>query len=273
MDKIRESIINGTLVPFLGMGIFKDVISSDGSALPYDSDSMSLALNDNRPMSTRLMYEYTRVAMSLEQRKGRDFIIEKTNHIYSSKQYEIPLVYKYLKRVQPPYLIDTNLDDSACKVYEYIEHFMIVGTSRIMGGPDRFVVYKYNKDTKSYHEINKEEIHTSIPILFKPLGSNVPNKNFIISDADFVDWLTEAMAGFAMPSLLKEYKKGKSYLFMGVDFSKDTYRMVSNELTLELDGGFVIDDKEIWSKKEEQFIATHNLNKIPLKVQDFIKGL
>jgi len=273
MDKIKESFTNGTLVPFLGMGIFKDTVTSDGSNLPFDSDSMSLALNDNRAMSTRLMYEYTRVAMSLEQRKGRDFIIEKTNHIYSSKQYEAPLIYKYLKSVQPQYLIDTNLDDSACKVYEDIEHFMIVGTSRIMGGPDRFVVYRYDIDTKSYHEISKEEMHTSIPILFKPLGSTVPKKNFIISDADFVDWLTEAMAGFAMPSILKEYKEKKSYLFLGVDFSKDTYRMVANELTLGLTGGYVIDDKEIWSKKENQFISTHNLSKISLGMQDFVKGL
>ncbi len=273
MDKIKESIQNGTLVPFLGMGVFKDVISSDGSQLPFDSDSMSLALNDNRPMSARLMYEYTRVAMSLEQRKGRNFIVEKTNHIYSSKQYEVPLIYKYLKSVQPPYLIDTNLDDSSCKVYEDVEHFMIVGTSRIMGGLDRFIVYRYDIHTKSYDKIDKEEIHTSIPILFKPLGSTVPDKNFIISDADFVDWLTEAMAGFAMPSLLKEHKKSKSYLFLGVDFSKDTYRMVANELTLGLDGGFIIDDKEIWSKKEDQFISTHNLSKIPRGIQDFVKGL
>ena len=273
MDKIKESLANGTLVPFLGMGIFKDTVASDGSNLPFDSDSMSLALNDDRAMSKRLMYEYTRVAMSLEQRKGRDFIVEKTNHIYSSKQYEPPLIYKYLKSVQPPYLIDTNLDDSACKIYEDTEHFMITGVSRIMGGPDRFMTYKYNVHTKNYHEIGKEGVHTSIPILFKPLGSTVPGKNFIISDADFVDWLTEAMAGFAMPPVLKEYKEGKSYLFLGVDFSKDTYRMVANELTLGLAGGFIIDNKELWSKKEEQFISTHNLAKIPLGIEDFVKGL
>jgi len=273
MDKIKESFTNGTLVPFLGMGIFKNIVASDGSNLPFDSDSMSLALNENRPMSTRLMYEYTRVAMSLEQRKGREFIVEMTNHIYSSRKYEVPLIYQYLKTVKPKYLIDTNLDDSACKIYEDVEHFMITGVARIMGGADRFVIYKYDIDTKSYHEISKEDMHTSIPILLKPLGSTIPNKNFIISDADFVDWLTEAMAGFAMPPILKEYKEGKSYLFLGVDFSKDTYRMVANELTIGLAEGYIVDDKDVWSKKENQFISTHNLSKIPLGMQDFIKGL
>ena len=32
--------------------------------------------------------------LSLEQRKGREFIIQMTNHIYSSKEYEIPDIYK-----------------------------------------------------------------------------------------------------------------------------------------------------------------------------------
>ncbi|MDD5406614.1 MAG: SIR2 family protein [Sulfurovaceae bacterium] len=273
MDKIKETLVNGTLIPFLGMGVFKGAIASDGSILPFDSDSMSLALNDNRPMSTRLMYEYTRVAMSLEQRKGREFIVEMTNHIYSSKQYELPPIYQYLKTVQPKYMIDTNLDDSACKIYEDVEHFMIVGISRIMGSQDRFIIYKYDVNTKNYNEIYKEDLNTSIPILFKPLGSTMPRKNFIISDADFVDWLTEAMAGFAMPPLLKRYKEGRSYLFLGVDFSKDTYRMVANELTLGLNDGYIVDDKNLLSKKEERFVATHNLSKVALGLEDFIKGL
>ncbi len=273
MNNIKELIVNGKLVPFLGMGIFKDTVATDGTHMPFDSDSMSMALNDNRTMSVRLMYEYSRVAMSLEQRKGREFIVAKTNHIYSSKVYEPPLIYKTLKELQPPYVIDTNLDDSACKIYDGVNHFMIVGTSRVMGGPDRFIVYKYDVSTKTYNEIEKNELNNSIPILFKPLGSTVPNKNFIISDADFVDWLTEAMGGFAMPVFLKEYKDQKSYLFIGLDFSRDTLRMVANELTMGLDGGYIVEDKEILSKKEEQFISTHKLDKIALSVQEFIEGL
>ena len=96
MENIIEKIKDGSLVPFLGMGIFKNTIAKDGTTLPYDSDSMILALNNGRAMSPRLMYEYSRAAMSLEQRKGREFIIQMTNHIYSSKEYDLPEVYKWL---------------------------------------------------------------------------------------------------------------------------------------------------------------------------------
>ena len=275
MQNLKEVLQSGDLVPFLGMGVFKGTVTSDGSTLPFDSDSMVLALNNGRAMSPRLMYEYSRAAMSLEQRKGREFIVQMTNHIYASKQYEIPNVYKKLKEIQPKYLIDTNLDDSSCKVYEEVEHFMITGVSRIMADYDRFIVYKYDLQSQTYNKIDKELLNDSMPILFKPMGCMIPNKDFIVSDADFVDWLTEAMGGYAIPPFLKKYKQGKSYLFLGVDFGRDTFRMVANEITLGLDSGFVLLDKpkSELTKKENKFIQTHNLQTIEQDLEEFLKEL
>lgn len=273
MDNIKEALQEGTLVPFLGMGVFYNTKASDGSILPYDSDSMILALNNGRAMSDRLMYEYSRAAMSLEQRKGREFIIQMTNHIYSSKEYELPEAYKILKKIQPKYLIDTNMDDSGCKVYDEVEHFMITGVSRVMADYDRFLVYKYSVNSKTYTEIDKSELNDTIPILFKPMGSTVPEMNFIISDADFVDWLTEAMGGYAIPPFLKTYKIDKSYLFLGVDFSRDTYRMVANEITLGLKDGLVVTTKEELTKKEVKFLSGHNLTQIKEDTDTFLKAL
>ncbi len=273
MDNIVEDLKSGALVPFLGMGVFKEVIAKDGSTLPYDSDSMVLALNNGRAMSPRLMYEYSRAAMSLEQRKGREFIVQMTNHIYSSKEYEVPLVYTFLKEIQPPYMIDTNMDDSACKVYEDVPHFMITGVSRVMGGYDRFVIYLYDVDTKQYNIVEKEKLNADIPILFKPMGSTVPAMDFIVSDADFVDWLTEAMGGYALPPFLKQYKQEKSYLFLGIDFGRDTFRMVANEITLGLKDGIVVEPKEALTKKEQSFIEKHDLKAHRAEINDFIKAI
>lgn len=273
MENIKEKLISGELIPFLGMGIFKNTVAKDGSTLPYDSDSMVLALNNGRAMSPRLMYEYTRAAMSLEQRKGREFIVQMTNHIYKSKEYDIPFTFEYLKDIQPKYMIDTNVDDSACKIYEDVDHYMLTGISRITADYDRFICYKYDVSTKEYKEIKKEELTLNLPILFKPMGCMIPDMNFIISDADFVDWLTEAMGGYGMPNLLKEYRKDKSYLFLGIDFSRDTYRMVANELTIGLNTGVVVMNKEELSKKENKFITTHNLELVISDEEQFLKDL
>ncbi|WP_375725119.1 SIR2 family protein [Arcobacter sp. KX21116] len=272
MDNLIEKLKGGTLVPFLGMGIFEDSIAKDGTKLPFDSDSMILALNNGRAMSPRLMYEYSRAAMSLEQRKGREFIVQMTNHIYSSKVYDLPKVYTWLKQIKPKYVIDTNMDDSLQKIYSDVEHFLITGVSRITADYDRFIIYKFDLSKNAYEKINKEALTLDLPILFKPMGSTKPEMNFIISDADFVDWLTEAMGGFAMPPILKDFRKDKEYLFMGVDFSKDTFRMVANEITMDLKGGFTIFNKPELTKKEDKFIKTHNLENLNLSLNEFINS-
>ncbi len=272
MENIVEKLKDGSLVPFLGMGVFEKTTAKDGSLLPYDSDSMILALNNGRAMSPRLMYEYSRAAMSLEQRKGREFIVQMTNHIYSSKEYDVPLVYKWLQEFKPKYVIDTNVDDSLQKIYSDLDHFLITGVSRITADYDRFIIYKFNSSKKEYEKVEKEALSLDLPILFKPMGSTKPEMNFIISDADFVDWLTEAMGGFALPPILKEFRKDKEYLFMGVDFSKDTFRMVANEITVGLKGGFTLLNKEELTKKEDKFIKTHNLENLNLSINEFISN-
>lgn len=38
--EMQTRIKEGTLVPFIGMGVFKEVKCDDGTQIPYDSDSM-----------------------------------------------------------------------------------------------------------------------------------------------------------------------------------------------------------------------------------------
>jgi hypothetical protein len=211
--------------------------------------------------------------MSLEQRKGREFIVQMTNHIYTSKEYDLPYTFEFFKSIKPKYMIDTNMDDSSCKVYADVEHFMITGTSRISADYDRFIVYKYDLAAKTYNEITKEELNDTLPILFKPMGCTLPKPNFVVSDADFVDWLTEAMGGYALPPFLKEYKKEKSYMFLGVDFSRDTFRMVAHEITLGLKDGLLVTKKDEHTKKENKFVDMHNLEVVNEDSDTFLKSL
>ena len=270
---INTRIKEGTLVPFIGMGVFKEVKCDDGTQIPYDSDSMILSLNGGRAMSPRLMYEYSRAAMNLEQRKGRAYIEAMTNHIFTSKPYPMPHVYHWLKTLMPHYVVDLNLDDSLLKVYEEVDHFLVTGVSRVMAQYDRFIVYMYHSHSKTYTRVDKELLNPMLPILFKPLGCIVPEKNFIISDADFVDWLTEAMGGYALPPFLKTYKNDKSYLFLGIDFDRDTFRMVANEITLGLKDGVLVNDKEGMSKKEEKFLSAHKIEKEAMSLSEFLSDI
>ena len=272
MDKIKSEIVENKRVLFIGAGVFYNTSTSDGKQLPFDSNSLSLALNDGRAMTERLMYEYTRTAMTIEQRRGRDYIVQMVKHIYSG-DYQLPLIYQFIQANKPRYVIDTNMDDSLQKVYSDVDHTLLLGTSRLGAEYDRFIIYKYSAETKEYTKIPKEEFSIDSYILFKPMGSDVPHPSYIVSDADFVDWLTEAMGGYAMPQALKEYRKDKKYLFIGVDFTKDTFRMVANELTIDLESGHLVAPKNELTKSENRFLSNHKIEFINQDIDEFIKSI
>jgi hypothetical protein len=268
IQTIKKELRNQTTVPYFGLGIFKGVTTKDGEEMPYDSDSMILKMNNGRPMSERLMFEYSRAAMHLEQRRGVEYINQLMNHIYT-KDFDATPLQKAIVDMLPRYIIDTNRDSKIQELLAYEPHCLILGKSRIMADKNRYETYEYDVENKKYFLVEDEVLDNAEKILFKPMGSPIPEPTFIISDADYVDWLTEAMGGFALPPILKTYRKTKKYLFLGTSFDRDTDRMVANELTLDLEGGYVITDKEL-GKKEKKFIEKHNLEVLDMSLEDFI---
>ncbi len=268
LETIKKEIRNQTTIPYFGLGVFEGATTKEGEALPYDSDSLILAMNGGRAMAPRLMYEYSRAAMHLEQRRGVDYMVQLINHIYT-KPFDPTPLHKAIADMSPRYIIDTNRDTKFQELLAYTPHCLIIGKSRIMGNDYRYEIYEYDVENQKYFQVDDEVLESAEKILFKPMGSPLPVPSFVISDADYVDWLTEAMGGYAVPKVLKTYRKTKKYLFLGTYFDRDTDRMVANELTIDLEGGYVVTDKEL-GKKEQKFIDKHNLEVIPMSLPEFI---
>ena len=270
IETIKKELRNQTTVPYFGLSVFGGTKTKEGEQVPYDSDSMILMMNNGRAMSPRLMFEYSRAAMHLEQRRGVDYIQQMMNWIYT-KEFDPTPLHKAVVDMSPRYVIDTNRDSKLQELFAYTPHCLVVGKSRILDNDYRYEIFEYDIDNQKYFQVEEEVLDDAEKILFKPMGSPLPEPSFIISDADYVDWLTEAMGGFAVPAVLKTYRKTKKYLFLGTNFDRDTDRMVANELTLDLEGGYVITDKEL-TKKEKKFVKKHNLEVIEMSLEDFSKA-
>ncbi len=215
------------------------------------------------------MFEYSRAAMHLEQRRGVDYIQQMMNWIYT-KEFDATPLHKAILDMQPRYIIDTNRDSKLQELLAYEQHSVIIGKSRILDNDYRFEIYEWDLENKKYFQVEEAALDDAKKILFKPMGSTLPEPSFVISDADYVDWLTEAMGGYAVPTVLKSYRKAKKYLFLGTAFDRDTDRMVANELTMDLEGGYFVNDKPL-SKKEAKFIQKHNLELIEMSLEEFTK--
>jgi len=218
-------LLEGELVPYLGPDALNGVRHrATGVGIPADSDSLILAMHNGRPVSSRLMYEFPRAAMDMELKRGRNAVTRFLTETYGSTDWTRAPVHDWLAAIQPPYIVDINRDTQLQDAWSSTPHTLIRGISRIAGTDYRFRIHAH--DGNGYHEVSQEQVDASLPILFKPMGSPLPDPVYIASDADYVDYITELMGGFAIPDFLKNRRKGLQYLLLGMRLNRDTERMV-----------------------------------------------
>lgn len=266
---ILHEIENGQAVPYLGPGALAGCHSSEGDApMPADSDSLILAMNNGRPMAPKLMFEFPRAAMNLELKKGRSFITRFLTGLYGEKTWTRAPLHDWIAKIKPGYVIDINRDTQLQDSYAGTPHTLIRGIARIGGTDYRFQIHSYDGET--YTEIEQDAVDPTLPVLFKPTGSPLPEPTYLASDADFVDYITELMGGFAIPTFLKEKRKGLKYVLLGMRLTRDTERMVMSDITYDAPehrGWALIPDA---TDKEKRFCAKVGLEIVDTGVDDLL---
>jgi hypothetical protein len=260
INEVIEGIREGSVVPYLGAGALKGAVNTKtGDPIPADSDSLILAMNNGQPMAPRLMYEFPRAAMSVELKRGRSAVNRFLDATYGQESWSRAPLHDWLASIKPNYVVDINRDTQLQESYADRPHTLVRGISRIAGTDYRFRIHHYDGSSYSAKEIDQSEVDTSLPILFKPMGSPLPDATYIASDADYVDYISELMGGFAIPSFLKTYRKDKQYLFMGLSMNRDTERMVMSDIIYSAGspaGWALIPDP---SDKERRFCEKMNI--------------
>lgn len=267
LDTIRAELAAGTLAPFIGPGALEGVTHADtGRVIPATSDELILALNNGQPMAPRLMYEFPRAAMNIELKRGRSAINRFMQQTYGDAGWSESAVHAWLASLDLPYIIDLNRDTGLQKLYANRPHTLIVGIARIAGGP-RYKLFRH--DGANYgNEIDASAIDPDAPVLFKPCGTPWPEPNWIASDADFVDYITELMGGFAIPPFLKERRKGLKYLVSGARLNRDTIRMILADIIYDAaqPAGWALIPNA--NDKEKRFCARIGLELVDADIRD-----
>jgi hypothetical protein len=268
-DTIFSGLSDGSVVPYLGAGALNGVIDpATGKAIPADSDSLIIAMNNGQPMAPKLMYEFPRAAMNVELKRGRKAVNNFLDATYRDTQWSTSALHAWLAQQKLPYIIDCNRDTQIQKQYAATPHTLIVGIARMAGTGYRFKLFQY--DGSSYSAVEQEAVDTSLPVLFKPLGTPLPESNYIASDADFVDYITELMGGFAIPSFVKRMRQNKRYLLLGQRLNRDTDRMVFSDVIFGADkpAGWALIPHP--TDKEKRYLERLNIEIVNADVADFL---
>lgn len=265
-DSILAGLADGSVVPYLGAGALAGVVDAQGRAMPAGSDSLILAMNGGRPMAPKLMYEFPRAAMHVELKRGRAAVTRFLDATYRDTAWSGSALHAWLGGLGLPYVIDCNRDTLLQQAYADTPHTLVVGAARLTAGGWRFRLYQY--DGAGYRTLAPEAVDAGLPVLFKPLGTPLPESSYIASDADFVDYITELMGGFAIPPFVKRMRQGRRYLLLGLRLTRDTERMILSDIVFGHAGGWaMIPDA---TDKERRFLDRLGFDLVPAGCADLL---
>ena len=137
----------------------------------------------------------------------------------------------------------------------------VQGITRAGIGEDRWFRFYDAKGA----EAPKTQANSWRTVLYKPHGSVAPAKNYLISDADYVEVLTEIDIQTPIPDVVKNRRAERSFLFVGCRFHDQMLRTYARQITKRsTTTHHALVTPELLTKNELKFLTIQGI--IPLAI-------
>ncbi len=106
-------------------------------------------------------------------------------------------------------------------------------------------------------------------LLYKPWGAHGPAGNYLVSDSDYVEVLTEIDIQTPVPAAVQAWRTGRHFLFLGCRFNDQLTRSFARQIMKRSSDRHwaVLPDEP--TRMEALFLAQQNITRIPVALAEF----
>lgn len=264
IEEITAALSEGTVIPYLGPGIFQS-----GAGFPANSKELVDWLCDKISVPGRMRNNLTAVGQYIENFKHRKTLTRLAEEAFTCKgdrPVALTPVHRFLAALpRLPLVVDTWYDGTMARTFSDP-----AGRARNLCQVSGVSRSEHPNEWVRYAGPSPEEAHT---VLYKPYGSVVPEPNFLISDADYVEVLTEIDIQTPIPPVVQRLRTGRRFLFLGCRFNQQLDRIFARQIMKRSsDRHWVVLDEET-TPKEARFLAAQNIMPIRMSLKEFIGEL
>jgi hypothetical protein len=253
VDELRAGLAAGTLVPYLGHGVSAWVPGE----VPSTPEALADFLGDKLALPRRARGNLWASAQYIQTQRHRATLENWLDEAFSKLSEPNPL-HRRLAQYKLPLIVDTWYDASMRRALsgrtDWVE---IQGISRVVIGEDRWVrAFGPGGD-----DLPLTAADAATTLLYKPVGSASPIKNFIISDSDYVEVLTEIDIQTPIPEIVRQRRSKLGFAFLGCRFNEQTLRTYARQISKRSKGPnyCVIDPAQAPTPNEERFYREMNM--------------
>jgi hypothetical protein len=259
LASVGARLKTGNVIPYLGPG----VTALSKPAVPMTPEDLAAFLGTKVALPKRAKGNVWAAAQHVESQKHRNTVTLLMNEAFATLVEPVPL-HRYLASLRLPLIVDTWYDGAMrAALADKTDWGEVQGITRAGINEDRW--YRFYDATGNQVERTVAEGWKTV--LYKPHGCVVPAKNYLISDADYVEVLTEIDIQTPIPDIVKDRRTQRSFLFVGCRFHDQMLRTYARQVSKRSTGPhYAVVDPEILTKNELRFFVEQAITPIAVPV-------
>lgn len=268
LNEITAYLEQGGVVPYLGPGML-DLVAGE-CPVPKSPATLVQRLVAKSSVPHKIRNNLTAAAQYIENFKHRKTLVGHMAEAFGPAVEPAPL-HHYLAKIsiEPLLIVDTWYDNAMQTAMQ----------SRRLWGQIQGVSQSEHFGTWTHYirqngaEGDAMEAETWPAILYKPLGSISPAKNFLVSDTDFVEVLTEIDIQTPIPPIVQELRTDRHFLFLGCRFRNQLERTFARQIMKRSsDLHWAVMPGEL-TRNEARFLQEQNIKRLDMPLDAFQERL
>lgn len=225
---IGRDVAAGRLIPYLGPGVLEE--GGREPPVPATPRALVAALTSRVGVPGRIRNNLWSSAQYIETQRHRQTLEKLVNEIFAPAVEPSP-AHRWLAGLDAlPLIVDTWYDGAmaaALAEARRIDWGQVQGVTR--NGEWREIWTRFFWPNGA--EADAEAAQDWTTVLYKPHGSVAPARNYLISDSDYVEVLTEIDIQTPIPDLVKDLRASRGFVFLGCRFYDQMLRTFARQIT------------------------------------------
>ena len=255
---LQEGLEAGTLAPYLGAGLLS---LCQGAAPPAHPLALAAVLTSKVSVPGKIRNRLTAAAQFIENFKHRKTLVKAMGEAFATAAVPSAL-HRWLATLPAPLIIDTWYDDTLrTALASRSDWAEVQGLSQ----SEHFGTWTGWYDAAGRAQ---PDAIAAATVLYKPWGGHAPGGNYLISDSDFVEVLTEIDIQTPIPALVQERRARLGFVFLGCRFNDQLPRAFARQVMKRSAGPHyaVLPDEP--TRMEARFLAEQGITRIALPLAD-----
>ncbi len=268
LEEVFDAIDSGNIIPYLGHDCF--LLDMDACKIPISTESLVKQITEKVSVPHKIRTNLPAACQFIENFKHRKTLVNLMNTAFLPGALPNEL-HRYLASLnkKPLLIVDTWYDDTMAKTLQGRRGWgQIQGISQ----SEHFGEWVHYFDPEG-RLVDASDADSWELVLYKPLGSVYPAANFIVSDSDFVEVLTEIDIQTPIPKRVQELRVNSHFLFLGCRFNHQLTRSYARQIMKRSSAKHWAVIEGSLTRMEEKFLEEQGITRIEMPLAAFLDAV